>query len=372
MGDQQNMLFMGTVIPFGRGSAIITETGMRTELGKIAEMIQSVEDEMTPLQKKLDQFGKLLALIALGIVVLVFIEGCYPVRTSEFCCAHPSAWLSLWFQKVLPAVVTIALALGAQRMLKRQALIRKLPAVETLGSVTVICSDKTGTLTENKMTVTILDVAENRLDFVENLKDFSPSITSSDAAHPIILGNDAAAILLSCGALCNDAFLEPSEDDPESFTTVGDPTEGALVIAAAKVGLIKNALEDSFPRVAELPFDSDRKRMTTLHQITDNLPQLLQPTWEKLSQHVWDLKYLAITKGCRGWFAGNLQPGMDKRSHPGNERGMAETNSHVQRDDGKRWDARARVGISFKGYMQISIPKTIHWNLTWFLWVCLA
>ena len=316
VGDQQNMLFMGTVIPYGRGSAIITETGMRTELGKIAEMIQSVEDEMTPLQKKLDQFGKLLALIALGIVVLVFIEGLLSGEDLGILLRTSISMAVAVVPEGLPAVVTIALALGAQRMLKRQALIRKLPAVETLGSVTVICSDKTGTLTENKMTVTILDVAENRLDFVENLKDFSPSITSMDESNPIILGNDAAAILLSCGALCNDAFLEASEDDPESYTTVGDPTEGALVIAAAKVGLIKNALEGSFPRVAELPFDSDRKRMTTLHQITDNLPQLLQPTWEKLSQHVWDLKYLAITKGSvdglleissRVWINGVIQ-----------------------------------------------------------------
>ena len=298
LGDQQNMLFMGTVIPFGRGSAIITETGMRTELGKIAELIQSVEDEMTPLQKKLDQFGKLLALIALGIVALVFIEGLLSGEDLGILLRTSISMAVAVVPEGLPAVVTIALALGAQRMLKRQALIRKLPAVETLGSVTVICSDKTGTLTENKMTVTILDVAENRLDFMENLKDFSPSITSSDAAHPIILGSDAAAILLSCGALCNDAFLEPSEDDPESFSAVGDPTEGALVIAAAKVGLIKNALEDFFPRVAELPFDSDRKRMTTLHQITDRSPKLLQPTMERLSHHLRDLKYLAITKGA--------------------------------------------------------------------------
>jgi len=298
VGDQQNMLFMGTIIPFGRGSAIVTETGMRTELGKIAELIQSVESEMTPLQKKLDQFGKLLALIALGIVVLVFIEGLISGEDIGIMLRTSISMAVAVVPEGLPAVVTIALALGAQRMLKRQALIRKLPAVETLGSVTVICSDKTGTLTENKMTVTVLDVAENRLDFVENLKEYSPSITASDTAHPILFGNDAAAILLTCGALCNDAFLEASEDDPGSFITVGDPTEGALVIAAAKVGFIKNVLEGSFPRVAELPFDSDRKRMTTIHQITGSSPELLQPTMEKISQYLRDLKYLAITKGA--------------------------------------------------------------------------
>jgi Ca2+-transporting ATPase len=160
-------------------------------------------------------------------------------------------------------VVTIALALGAQRMLKRRALIRRLPAVETLGSVTVICSDKTGTLTENRMTVTILDVAENTVDLVEQLCDSGPLLRSDDA--PLDEPCDSLALLLTAGALCNDATLETDRED--SYRAIGDPTEGALVVAAARMDLWKKKLETALPRVAEVPFTSERKRMTTVHSV---------------------------------------------------------------------------------------------------------
>lgn len=298
VGDQHNMLFMGTVISFGRGSAIVTSTGMQTELGKIADLIQSVQGEMTPLQKKLDQLGKGLALAALGIVVLVFVSGLITGEEIGYMFQTSIALAVAVIPEGLPAVVTIALALGAQRMLKRQALIRKLPAVETLGSVTVICSDKTGTLTENKMTVTVLDVAENRLDFSETLRGYSPSITADEREHPVLFTSNAVAILLTGGALCNDAILETSPQDPTSFSTVGDPTEGALVIAAARVGLQKSDLEKALPRVAELPFDSDRKRMTTIHQSAGSMPVLLQPVWQEHQKTGRTFKNLAITKGA--------------------------------------------------------------------------
>lgn len=298
LGDQHNMLFMGTVISFGRGSAIVTSTGMQTELGKIADLIQSVHGEMTPLQKKLDQLGKGLALAALGIVALVFVSGLLTGEEIGYMFQTSIALAVAVIPEGLPAVVTIALALGAQRMLKRQALIRKLPAVETLGSVTVICSDKTGTLTENKMTVTVLDVAENRLDFIETLSGHSPSITADEREHPVVFNSNAVAILLTGGALCNDAILETSPQDPTSFSTVGDPTEGALVIAAARVGLQKSDLEKAMPRVAELPFDSDRKRMTTIHQSAGSMPVLLQPVWQEHQKTGRTFKYLAITKGA--------------------------------------------------------------------------
>ncbi len=228
--------------------------------------------EQTPLQRRLDQLGKTLAVVALIIVAVVFGLGVLrgePIRTM-FLTGISMAVAAV--PEGLPAVVTIALALGAQRMLKRNALIRKLPAVETLGSVTTICSDKTGTLTENRMTVTLLDVAGNRVDLQESLSDFSPTLSAAESTATIIDQNSAVAIMLAGGALCNDAVLEEKDG---SFSSVGDPTEGALVVAAVRAGLWKDKLEKALPRVGELPFDSDRKRMTTVHHLQkpDQLPK---------------------------------------------------------------------------------------------------
>ena len=269
---------------------------MQTELGKIAEMIQSVGQELTPLQKRLAQLGKTLALFALVIVAVVF--GLGMVRGEDprtmFLTAISMAVAAV--PEGLPAVVTIALALGAQRMLKRNALIRKLPAVETLGSVTTICSDKTGTLTENRMTVTLVDVAGNRLDLQETLSDYSPTLSETELTAPVIDQSSAVAIMLVGGALCNDAVLEQTE---HGFSAVGDPTEGALVVAAAQAGLWKEKLETALPRVAELPFDSDRKRMTTVHKI-ESVEQLPDALRELLSSPAFDPQttHLAITKGA--------------------------------------------------------------------------
>ncbi|HET6371637.1 MAG TPA: cation-translocating P-type ATPase, partial [Nitrospiria bacterium] len=197
----------------------------------------------------------------------------------------------------LPAVVTIALALGAQRMFRRRALIRKLSAVETLGSVTVICSDKTGTLTENQMTVTILDVAGHRIDLIERLRGNEPVFESGDLPGE---KDPALALLLAGGALCNDAELERDPDEPGTFEAVGDPTEGALAVAAARMGLLKSDLEGVFPRVAEIPFDSQRKRMTTIHRFPhseSDVPQTLQRIW-RWSREMGEVPYLAFTKGA--------------------------------------------------------------------------
>ncbi|HSV84960.1 MAG TPA: HAD-IC family P-type ATPase [Levilinea sp.] len=200
-----------------------------------------------------------LALAALVLVAVVFALGLlrgenwidmFRVSVAMAVAAVPEG---------LPAVVTIALAFGAQRMLKRNALIRKLPAVETLGSVTVICSDKTGTLTQNRMTVTEVDVAENSLNMKERLSSFSPTVSREDLVEPLLQDSPAIVLTLAGGALCNDAVLEAIPGEPGTFSSVGDPTEGALVIAAARAGLWKAELEQAFPRVAELPFDSDRK-----------------------------------------------------------------------------------------------------------------
>jgi Ca2+-transporting ATPase len=186
----------------------------------------------------------------------------------------------------LPAVVTITLALGAQRMLKREALIRKLPAVETLGSVTVICSDKTGTLTENRMTVVVLDVAEHALDLTENMERDGTLRATRGLGAPVQSSLSLAAI---GGVLCNDAKLIDTGDD--RFHTLGDPTEGALVVAGAKMGYWKGTLDSSFPRAAELPFDSERKRMTTVHHLGQYDPTVLS------GLEIGDKRYISFTKG---------------------------------------------------------------------------
>jgi P-type Ca2+ transporter type 2C len=299
LGDQINMIFMGTVATYGRGTAVITTTGMQTQLGKIAEMIQSVGMEKTPLQRRLEQLGRGLAVAALGIVAVVFALGI--LRGEEIRLMFQTA-ISMAVAAVpegLPAVVTIALALGAQRMLQRNALIRKLPAVETLGSVTVICSDKTGTLTQNKMMVTIVDVAGNKLNLQQKLRNFSPTVDHDAPAEEVLLEDPAVILTLTAGALCNDAVLEPITGESGMYSSIGDPTEGALVIAAARAGLWKEELEKGFVRKAEQPFDSERKRMTTVHHLNHQaIPEVLQ-SYLKQHPHLWENgQPLAFTKGA--------------------------------------------------------------------------
>ena len=317
LGDMRNMVFMGTAVTYGRGVVVVTATGMHTELGKIADMIQTVEQEPTPLQKRLAQLGKGLAVAALVIVALVFglgvlrgedMKEMFLVAISMAVAAVPEG---------LPAVVTIALALGAQRMLARQALIRKLPAVETLGSVTVICSDKTGTLTENRMTVAVLDVAGKTLDVMElQHKRRGRLFYAEEEPHEL---NSAALLTLIGGALCNDAILEKDESKGQ-WRALGDPTEGALVLAAAAFGLEKASLASCMPRVAEVPFTSERKRMTTVHTV--DLPCLRQHPilasfLDLLPSSVAMPPYLAFTKGAvdglltladRIWIDGEVHP----------------------------------------------------------------
>ncbi len=297
LGDQRNRVFMGTIVTYGRGMGIVTDTGQNTQLGKIAEMIQSVGQEITPLQRRLEELAKGLALAALGIVAIVFILGV--LRGEDLRLMFLTA-ISLAVAAVpegLPTVVTIALALGAQRMLDKKALIRKLPAVETLGSVTVICTDKTGTLTENRMTVTVLDIAGHRVDLLEKLRAFSPSLSSSDKDETFI-EHPAIRLLLAGGALCNDAVLEQPGGDDTGFVAVGDPTEGALVVAAARFGLLKHDLDLRLPRLGELPFDSERKRMTTLHQLPQaDIPAAIEPVFHA-DLNPETCTYLVFTKGA--------------------------------------------------------------------------
>jgi Ca2+-transporting ATPase len=264
VGDRRNMVFMGTAVAYGRGVAVITATGMNTELGRIAELIQTVEREPTPLQWRLEQLGRGLAVAALVIVAVVFVLGLLRGEDWQLMLLTAISMAVAAVPEGLPAVVTIALALGAQRMLKRQALIRKLPAVETLGSVTVICSDKTGTLTENRMTVTVLDVL-GETQQVDTLLRRGIPVADAELLPGERPPVRSLGLLAKAAALCNDASLEPTPEG--GYRAIGDPTEGALVVAAAELGLVKPELEGRWPRVGEVPFTSERKRMTTVHRV---------------------------------------------------------------------------------------------------------
>jgi len=305
LGDRRNMAYLGTIVTGGRGRGLVVATGMDTELGHIADMLQDVGKEQTPLQRRLDRLGKVLAIVGVGIAALIFLIGILRGDDLRHMMLTAVSVAVAIVPEGLPAVVTITLALGSQRMLKRQALIRKLPAVETLGSVTVICSDKTGTLTENRMTVMILDVAEQRIDLSEEVrKDGVLRMTKSIPQETV------SSIALSAigGALCNDASILPFSED--EFRTLGDPTEGALLIAAARLDYWKDSLDKSFPRIAEVPFDSERKRMSTLHSLSNHDPELL------VGLALNGSKYIAFTKGSvdglveissRVWVSGKYQ-----------------------------------------------------------------
>jgi Ca2+-transporting ATPase len=269
LGDQANMAFMGTSVTYGRGQLLVTATGMATELGRVADLLQGVGQVVTPLQRRLNRLGRVLALAALVVVVAIFAFGVLLGEDWKLMFMTSVSMAVAVVPEGLPAVVTIALALGAQRMLRRRALIRRLPAVETLGSVTVICSDKTGTLTENRMTVTVLDLAGHRLEVSEELSRRGTTTAVEDAQVAIIKTEPSLALLLMGGSLCSDAVLEDPDRHSGRLRAIGDPTEGALVVAAARFGLLKNRLDAAFPRIGEVPFDSERKRMTTVHRVAD-------------------------------------------------------------------------------------------------------
>ncbi|GAB4413076.1 MAG: calcium-transporting P-type ATPase, PMR1-type [Anaerolineales bacterium] len=268
LGDRDNSAYMGTLVTYGRGRGIVVSTGMRTEIGLIADMIQSFEEEPTPLQVKLDQLGRWLGIAALAVCAIVFgvgvLRGIPPL--TMFITAISLAIAAV--PEGLPAVVTICLALGLQRMVRRHALLRKLPAVETLGSATTICSDKTGTLTKNEMTV-VRVYSDGELISVTG-EGYDPRGEFRQNGHEVDVRRPGGIRdVLLAAALCNDSRLETSGTDAagqQTYRMVGDPTEGALVVAAAKAGLWKSDLEEQYPRVAEIPFDSERKRMTTIHK----------------------------------------------------------------------------------------------------------
>lgn len=261
IADRRNMVYMGTAVSYGRATAVITETAMDTQIGKIASAIQEIKQEKTPLQKSIDRISRYIIILILIILVLLVILGVLKGLSwlDTFLLAVAAAVSAI--PEGLPAVVTVVLAVGMQIMAKRNAIIRKLAAVETLGSATVICSDKTGTLTLNEMTVRRIFIDKDMLEVSGD--GYEPVGTFSINGKLIDVKNQPDLKLhLSIGLLCNDALLSCEKDFCEIF---GDPTEGSLVVAAAKGGLDKEALESEFPRIEEIPFMSEKQYMATLH-----------------------------------------------------------------------------------------------------------
>jgi P-type Ca2+ transporter type 2C len=254
IGDRKNMVYKGTLVTYGRGRGLVTETGMKTQLGRIATLLQGQEEGRTPLQKRLASFGQKLACAILAVCGIVFIAGLFRGEPPLLMLLTAISLAVAAIPEALPAVITISLALGARRLVKQQALIRKLPAVETLGSVTYICSDKTGTLTLNRMTVEKV-YADGRLLHPKDLP-LSGEEENKDISFSL---RNPLGLLLTALALSNDARLDASG------TATGDPTETALFNLALERGFLREKLDVKFPRLAEIPFDSDRKLMTTFH-----------------------------------------------------------------------------------------------------------
>ena len=308
IGDRRNTVFMGTLISYGRGKGVVVSTGMHTQLGLIATMLQSVDEEQTPLQKRLDDLAKILGWATLGICAIVFVVGIirshgsmqeivdmFMVAVSLAIAAVPEG---------LPAVVTISLALGMREMVKRHALIRRLASVETLGSATIICSDKTGTLTQNEMTVTRL-WADGQFMSVSGT-GYKPEGEFNISETTVKLDDyPAIKTVLWIGALNNDAQMDEATDEngDKAYRIIGDPTEGSMLVAAAKAGASYSELLKAYPRVQEVPFDSVRKRMITLHAIN-------KPLKEDFSPFIDD-RYInqiaVVVKGCPRSDHGTMQ-----------------------------------------------------------------
>ncbi len=295
IGDRRSMVYMGTSVVYGRGEVMVTGTGMETELGHIARLIQSVDSDMTPLQKRMAELGKVMLGAAVVIMAVSFFIGLLNGDPLSEIALTSVAIAVAVVPEGLPAVVTISLALGTQRMLRRKALVRKLPAVETLGSVTVIASDKTGTLTENRMTVTTLSASGQVIQLNENQK-----VDPNNTAHNL---------LLLAGTLASDATINTDG------TVMGDPTEGAIITAAHNAGIEKSTVNEHLPRTAEAPFSSERKRMTTVHHVDFNSLNGEGSLMNQINIH--EEQDVAFTKGAPDgllgicshiWDNGQIQP----------------------------------------------------------------
>lgn len=313
VGDRKNTAFMGTLVSYGRGRGVVVATGMRTQLGIIATMLQAVDEGETPLQRRLEQLGKMLSLVAITLVVIVFGVALTNYTPINELLTSPWTYLKTYAREILnvftiavslaiaavpeglPAVVTISLALGMGEMVKRNALIRRLSSVETLGSATVICSDKTGTLTQNEMTVTKLWVDGVSIEITG--VGYIPKGEFRANGKPIEIRHYPAALTtLWLGVLNNDAELEITGESGSELTyrVVGDPTEGALLVAAAKAGALPIEIKEAYPRESEVPFDSERKRMITVHDVEKPKPEDISPFYDNKYQG-WEV---VVVKGA--------------------------------------------------------------------------
>src|SRR5215218_6591037 len=277
LGDRHNMIFSGTAATYGRGRAVVTATGMRTELGKIARLLRRTEDETTPLQKELDRTGKLLGVVVIIIAAVIVATILFVERVRD-----PAAIFDVLILGValavaavpegLSAIVTAVLAIGVQRMARRNAIVRKLPAVETLGSASVIASDKTGTLTKNEMTVRVSVTASGRVTFGGSGYAPEGEVARDDGAPPDGALRLELERVLAAADLANNATVQEREG---RWSVQGDPTEGALLVAARKAGLRVDDLDTRLPRVGEVPFSSERKLMSTVHRDIERADRLV-------------------------------------------------------------------------------------------------
>ena len=278
LGDRQNMVYMGTAITYGRASGVVAAIGGKTEIGSIADRLQSINQEDTPLKRSLNQLGKWLGIICLVVSVMIFAQGLIQGGDIKVMLMTAISLAVAAIPEGLPAVVTIVLALGMKRMAGRRAIVKRLLAVETLGCVDTICTDKTGTLTQNEMTATrlytwqkmysaegygysieggisVLNSEGNKEKQISDLAEYG----GPDKAHPDLRR------LMEIAVLCNEAVLTKNDEEQDSI--IGDPTEGAMLVAAAKAGLDKDQMNKDYPRIADWPFDSERKMMTSFNRL---------------------------------------------------------------------------------------------------------
>lgn len=287
LGDRINMAYSGTIVTFGRALGTVVSVGMETEMGGIATLLSSVEDTMTPLQEKIDRLGKLLGTLSIVAVVFVFLAGLlYGFDVADIFIISVSLAVAA-IPEGLPTVITVVLAIGMRKMARKNAIVKSLAAVEALGSVTVISTDKTGTLTQNKMVVTDLYDGASRIQVTGNGYSFSGTLETT---------NQNTQWIAQIAALCNDAQMTDEEG-------IGDPTELALVTLAHKHGLNHKALRKAYPRVKEAPFDSDRKRMSTAHEWNDTILMMTKGApdsiLENASYLLQDGKEIPLTEGLK-------------------------------------------------------------------------